>query len=177
VVVIVGKVKVLDVLSLASVKMKAPVPPLTLNIVDVAVLATTAAGVNINVSASTITVAVPETPRESIAVTVAEPAMVLAVKSPVEATMFPIEVADKEYEYGADPPLATNVRVSPLFTCTLNGVTVKAVARTTTLTVAVPVSPTASWAVIVADPVVFVAVNTPVDAMILPIDVVDIVHE
>jgi hypothetical protein len=59
----------------------------------------------------------------------------------------------------------------------LNGVTVKVVARTTTLTVAVPVSPTASWAVIVADPVVFVAVNTPVDAMILPIDVVDIVHE
>ena len=91
-VVIVGKVKVLDVLSLASVKMKAPVPPLTLNIVDVAVLATTAAGVKINVSASTVTVAVPEIPRESIAVTVAEPAMVLAVKSPVEATMFPIEV-------------------------------------------------------------------------------------
>ena len=55
--------------------------------------------------------------------------------------------------------------------------TVKAVARITTLTVAVPVSPTASWAVIVAVPVVFVAVNTPVDAMILPIDVVDIVHE
>ena len=55
--------------------------------------------------------------------------------------------------------------------------TVKAVAKTTTLTVAVPVSPTASCAVTVAVPVVFVAVNTPVEAMILPIDVVEIVHE